>query len=273
MEREAETELLAHAGRLLLEYNESTGAIHRALAATAGALTDEACHVAVSYGGVAVSLAGEAPVLLPVRELRYNTAVQARVHAILEQVRRGEVDPAAALARLRQGRGRHAAPPALGGRPGPRRRRRQPGRSAGGGRRRRGGRRPVRRAGPAGPAGARPAALQRADAAADRRLPRCRPRRPGHPARLDPDARTRPDRPGPDAGARAAPDQRGAGPDRQPSADEHGPPGAGDGHPAGQRPGDRPRGRADPPGARLSRAGRRCGSPQPRLRSWSWPGS
>ena len=100
--RRLQTELLAHAGRLLLEYNESTGAIHRALEATAGVLTDQACHVAVSYGGVAVSLAGEAPVLLPVRELRYNTAVQARVHAILEQVRRGEVDPATALARLRK---------------------------------------------------------------------------------------------------------------------------------------------------------------------------
>jgi hypothetical protein len=70
----------------LLEYNESTMAIHRALSATARALTDDACHIAVSYNGVAVSLAGEAPALLPVRELRYNTAVQARVHTILEQV-------------------------------------------------------------------------------------------------------------------------------------------------------------------------------------------
>src|SRR5687767_3208541 len=100
--RRLQTELLAHAGRLLLEYNESTGAIHRALEATSRALTDQACHVAVSYGGVAVSLAGEAPVLLPVRELRYNTAVQARVHTILEQVRQGEVDPATALSGLRK---------------------------------------------------------------------------------------------------------------------------------------------------------------------------
>jgi uncharacterized membrane protein YjjP (DUF1212 family) len=98
--RRLHTELLAHAGRLLLEYNESTGGIHRALTATAGALTDEPCHVAVSYGGVAVSLAGEAPVLMPVRELRYNTAVQARVCTILEQVRRGELEPARALAQL-----------------------------------------------------------------------------------------------------------------------------------------------------------------------------
>jgi uncharacterized membrane protein YjjB (DUF3815 family) len=35
-----------------------------------------------------------------VRELRYNTTVQARVHTILEQVRGGELEPAAALARL-----------------------------------------------------------------------------------------------------------------------------------------------------------------------------
>src|SRR5262245_59300798 len=98
--RRLHTELLVNAGRLLLEYNQSTGAIHRTLAATARALTDEACHVAVSYNGVAVSLAGEGPALLPVRELRYNTAVQARVHTILEQVRRGELEPATALARL-----------------------------------------------------------------------------------------------------------------------------------------------------------------------------
>jgi uncharacterized membrane protein YjjP (DUF1212 family) len=98
--RRLRTELLAHAGRLLLEYNESTEAIHRALTATAGALSDEACQVAVSYGGVAVSLAGKALVLMPVRELRYNTAVQARVHTILEQVRRSELEPADALAQL-----------------------------------------------------------------------------------------------------------------------------------------------------------------------------
>lgn len=100
--RRLQTELLVHAGRLLLEYNESTGAIHRALTATARALTDEPCHVAVSYGGVTVSLAGELPALRPVRELRYNTAVQARVHTTLTQVRRGELDPADALDRLGQ---------------------------------------------------------------------------------------------------------------------------------------------------------------------------
>jgi uncharacterized membrane protein YjjP (DUF1212 family) len=98
--RRVHTELLVHAGRLLLEYNESTGAIHRALTATARALTDEPCHVAVSYGSVAVSLGGEAPVLMPVRELRYNTAVQARVRSILEQVRRGEIEPVTGLAQL-----------------------------------------------------------------------------------------------------------------------------------------------------------------------------
>jgi uncharacterized membrane protein YjjP (DUF1212 family) len=98
--RRLQTDLLVHAGRLLLEYNESTGAIHRALTATARALTDEPCHVAVYYGSVTVSLAREAPALMHVRELRYNTAVQGRVHTILELVRRGELDPAAALVRL-----------------------------------------------------------------------------------------------------------------------------------------------------------------------------
>jgi uncharacterized membrane protein YjjP (DUF1212 family) len=89
--------LLLQAGRLLLEYNESTGAIHRALTTTARALTDEACHVVVSYRGVVIDLAGEGPALEQVRELHYNTAVQARVHEILEQVRRGQLDAEPAL--------------------------------------------------------------------------------------------------------------------------------------------------------------------------------
>jgi uncharacterized membrane protein YjjP (DUF1212 family) len=84
----------------LLEYNESTAAIHRALTTTSRSLSDEPCQVAVSYGGVAVSLAGEAPVLMPVHDLRYNTAVQARVHTILDRVRRGGLEPSAALAQL-----------------------------------------------------------------------------------------------------------------------------------------------------------------------------
>ena len=94
------TEFLADAGRLLLEYNESTGAIHRTLTATARAITDEECNVVVSYGGVAVSLGGDRPVLMPIRELRYNAALQARVHTILRQVRRGELDPATGAGRI-----------------------------------------------------------------------------------------------------------------------------------------------------------------------------
>src|SRR5262249_59136814 len=66
----------------------------------ARAPTDDPRHVAGSYDNIAVSLAGESPVLLPVHELRYNMAVQARVHTILEQVRRGELEPATALAQL-----------------------------------------------------------------------------------------------------------------------------------------------------------------------------
>ena len=103
------TEFLANAGRLLLEYNESTGAIHRTLTATARAITDEECDVVVSYGGVAVSLGGDRPVLMPIRELRYNAALQARVHTILSQVRRGELDPATGLAELK--RAEALAPP------------------------------------------------------------------------------------------------------------------------------------------------------------------
>jgi uncharacterized membrane protein YjjP (DUF1212 family) len=100
--RRLQTELLAYAGRLLLEYNESTGEIRHALEATARALTDDTCNVAVSYGGVAVSLAGGGPVMLPVRELRYNMALQARIHAILKRVRGLELEPAVALAELKR---------------------------------------------------------------------------------------------------------------------------------------------------------------------------
>src|SRR5262245_39748398 len=93
--RRLHVELLAHAGRLLLEYNQSTRAIHRALRETARALADEPCHVDVSYGGLTVSVAGEAPLFLPVRELRYNTAVSPRPHDLR----------AVARARTRPGRG------------------------------------------------------------------------------------------------------------------------------------------------------------------------
>jgi uncharacterized membrane protein YjjP (DUF1212 family) len=98
--RRLQTALLAQAGRLLLEYNESTAAIHCALTSAAEALTGAPCQVAVSYGGVAISLDGEEQALELVHELRFNTSVQARVYQILEQVRRGDVEPAEALARL-----------------------------------------------------------------------------------------------------------------------------------------------------------------------------
>ncbi len=94
------TNLLLQAGRLLLAYNESTGEIHRTLAATAKALTDETCHVAVSYREVAVSLGRDGAAVEAVKELSYNMAVQARVHEILGQVRRGRLDASAALSRL-----------------------------------------------------------------------------------------------------------------------------------------------------------------------------
>jgi uncharacterized membrane protein YjjP (DUF1212 family) len=94
------TELLLRGGRLLLEYNESSGAIHRVLTATAQALTDQPCHFVVTYRGIAIWMEGQGLALEPVHELRYNMAVLARVRAVLEQVRCGEIEPAAALARL-----------------------------------------------------------------------------------------------------------------------------------------------------------------------------
>jgi uncharacterized membrane protein YjjP (DUF1212 family) len=98
--RRLQMEMLGQAGRLLLEYNESTGGIQRTLVATARALMQEPCDVAVAYDGVAVSLAGEGLVRMPVRELRYNMALQALTHSILQQVRRGELEPDEALAWL-----------------------------------------------------------------------------------------------------------------------------------------------------------------------------
>ncbi|HEV3142498.1 MAG TPA: threonine/serine exporter family protein [Gemmataceae bacterium] len=97
----AQMELLADAGRLLLENGESTGAIHCALERTARTLTNEPCDVAVAYRRVAVSLAGNSPIFMPVRNLRFHTAVLARVHSILQRVRCGELEPVAAQAQLR----------------------------------------------------------------------------------------------------------------------------------------------------------------------------
>jgi uncharacterized membrane protein YjjP (DUF1212 family) len=95
-----ETEMLACAGRLLLEYNESTGTIQRTLEATAKALSDERFGLTVLYGGVVVSLGDDGPELKSVRELRYNAALQARVHSILRSVRDKELDASAALTEL-----------------------------------------------------------------------------------------------------------------------------------------------------------------------------
>jgi uncharacterized membrane protein YjjP (DUF1212 family) len=97
-----EREILAHAGRLLLEYNDSTKEIHRALESASRALSPEKCDVFVTYNGVAVSLGGEGPVLNPVRELRYNAALQVRVHSILGQLCQGKVEPAASLSQLQR---------------------------------------------------------------------------------------------------------------------------------------------------------------------------
>jgi uncharacterized membrane protein YjjP (DUF1212 family) len=94
-------QLLLEAGRLLLEYNESTAVIHRALTVTAKAVTGQPCHVKISYRGVAVSLPSESPAFVEVEELRFNTAVQARVHQILARAQTGRLAPEAALSALR----------------------------------------------------------------------------------------------------------------------------------------------------------------------------
>src|SRR5262249_18768284 len=55
------------------------------------------CHIAISYHGVVISIEGESHASEAVHELRYNTAIQARIHRILDQVRRHDLDPLAAL--------------------------------------------------------------------------------------------------------------------------------------------------------------------------------
>ena len=113
-ERRLRTELLLEAGRLLLEYNESSGEIIRVLQATAGVLTGERLHVHVAYRSVTVSLGGESPMLATVTELRYNAAIQSRVQGVLRRLRGGGLDPSAALAQLREAeRDTRRHPPAL----------------------------------------------------------------------------------------------------------------------------------------------------------------
>jgi uncharacterized membrane protein YjjB (DUF3815 family) len=63
-------------------------------------LIDEPCHVAVSYRGIAIFQGQDGPAWESVTELRYNTAVQAQVHEILQQVRLGALKPHEALLRL-----------------------------------------------------------------------------------------------------------------------------------------------------------------------------
>jgi uncharacterized membrane protein YjjP (DUF1212 family) len=94
------TELLCEAGRLLLENNESAREIDHALTATARRLTRETCRVVVSYERVAVSFGHEPPVIARVSELRFNAALQARVHSLLARLQRGELDAGEALAAL-----------------------------------------------------------------------------------------------------------------------------------------------------------------------------
>jgi uncharacterized membrane protein YjjP (DUF1212 family) len=91
---------LSRAGQLLLEYNESTCAIERALTTTSQKMSKGPCEVVVAYNGVLVSLAEEKPLIRPVREFRYNAALQARVHSILQRVRDGEIDDTHALTLL-----------------------------------------------------------------------------------------------------------------------------------------------------------------------------
>ena len=49
-----------------------------------------------------MSVAGDGPLLMPIRELRYNATLQTRVHSILRLVRRGDLEPSTALVQLKR---------------------------------------------------------------------------------------------------------------------------------------------------------------------------
>ena len=233
-------ELLAHAGRLLLENDESTGEIHRALTTTARSLTNEPCDVSVFYGGLAVSLGQEGPLLLPVRELRFNMAVQAAVHSMLDQIRHGTLDAEAAFTQLervavtapRHSRwvvilllGVAAASLAL-----------LLGADAGATIHLRAG----NWIGTRGPPGTRPATFQRAHVAVCRRVNRCRAWWHRGSAGMDAHAGARPDRTVANPCAGATFYQRTPGPVRQLSADLYFPANPRDQHCVGGRIGDHP---------------------------------
>ncbi len=93
-------DFLARAGQLLLEYNASSKEIDESLASTARSLSSDKFDVTVSYNGVIVSLGDEPPVIKPVKELRFNQAIQEKLHAILRQVRSGEIGAGSAFEQL-----------------------------------------------------------------------------------------------------------------------------------------------------------------------------
>lgn len=99
-ERQQQLGLLIQAGKLLLEYNESSGGIIYALTQTARTFGDEPCHVSVTYLSVTVSFADEPPLLRSVQELRLNAAVRTGIHEVLQSVRLRQIDVVEGLERL-----------------------------------------------------------------------------------------------------------------------------------------------------------------------------
>jgi uncharacterized membrane protein YjjP (DUF1212 family) len=105
-----QSELLAYAGRLLLEYNESTGEISRTLKSLTP--PGEQCEIAVSYLAVTVLVDGENPVSSSALEIRYDNSLQVNVHDVLSQFQKRETSSAEAMAqlqRLERETPRHAA--------------------------------------------------------------------------------------------------------------------------------------------------------------------
>jgi uncharacterized membrane protein YjjP (DUF1212 family) len=110
-DRPRQSQFLADAGRLLLEYNDSTRAIVHSLTATSNALSSDPCRVAVTYGSITVALGDDPPTLRTVPELRLNAAVQTRTHEVLDLLRDRQIDLSEAgerLARVERDTPRHS---------------------------------------------------------------------------------------------------------------------------------------------------------------------
>ena len=111
MNDSTESRLLATAGRLLLEYNDSTREIEETLAATAAAISPAKFATSISYSGIVIWLGDNPPLLIRVCQLHHNASLQAHVHSILAKVKRGKLDCTEAIHELKLAEAKHPLHP------------------------------------------------------------------------------------------------------------------------------------------------------------------